>query len=261
MVDVDGTLLDNTRLVTPRVREVVDAARQAGVRLTLATGRVFCSAVQIARELGIDEPIISDGGAVLRYLDGREMRDLRLEPGDAAEILAAVADEDADIHAFYRNDIVVNRLSPTVLRYASRLRIEMAQRDDMAADARGRSEGPTMIVLRSDRRTAPVMRAKYGPLFGPQVQVTSTAPHFVDFLHQEAGKDRALAYLCDRLGIPLASVIAIGDGINDLDMISRAGLGVLVGNAAPELWRHADYVAQARYSEGIAEVIERFCLK
>jgi hydroxymethylpyrimidine pyrophosphatase-like HAD family hydrolase len=132
---------------------------------------------------------------------------------------------------------------------------------DMAADARGREEGPTMIVLRSDRQRAPVMRAKYGAMFGGEVQVTSTAPHFVDFLHHEAGKDRALVHLCRSLGIPLQRVIAIGDGINDLDMIGQAGLGVLVGNAAVELWPHADIVTKARYAEGIAEVIERFCLK
>lgn len=261
VVDVDGTLLDDSRLITPAMRAVAARARQAGVRLTLATGRVYASAVQVADDFGVTEPIISDGGAVVRWPDGCSLRDLRVDPQVAAAILAAVASEDADCHVFYPDAILVNRRSAAVERYAARLGVRMDPHANLAQAAAVRADGPTMIVLRGDARTAATMRARYGALFGTAVQVTSTAPHLVDFLHHEAGKDRALQFLCDQLGVAIGRVIAIGDGINDLDMIRQAGLGVLVGNAAPELWPYASYVTQASYSAGIAEVIERFCLK
>ena len=262
VIDIDGTLLDDDRLVTPEVHAAVDLARGAGVRLSLATGRAFDSARQIAAEVRIAEPIISDGGAVVGPAGtGARLRDLRIAPATAGDILAAVAAEEADCHVFYRHDVRVNRLSSSVRRYASRLGIEMGHLADLAADARRRPEGPTMIVLRSNRYHAPVLRARYGARFGHAVQVTSTAPHFVDFLHHDASKAKALDFLCTTLGIPPDRVIAIGDGINDLDMIAHAGLGVLVANAARELWPHADYVTEAPYYEGIAEVIQRFCLK
>jgi len=261
VVDVDGTLLDDSRLITPLMREAAARVQAAGVKLTLATGRVFASAVQVADDLGITQPIISDGGAVLRGRDGQVLRDLRVAAHSAAAILTAVAGENADCHAFYPDEILVNRRSSAVERYAARLGVEMRQHPDLPAAAAARPDGPTMIVLRVDARTAPVLRAKFGAMFGAEVQVTSTAPHLVDFLHLDAGKDRAVAFLCSHLGIEIGRVIAIGDGINDLDMIRAAGLGVLVGNAAPELWPYADYVTQASYSAGIAEVIERFCLK
>jgi len=262
VVDIDGTLLADDHAITAEVHDVVALARASGVRLTLATGRAYSSAVQVAEELAVDEPIISDGGAVIKNsASGEVLRDLRIEPRLAAAILEVVEGGDYDIHVFYPDDVLVNRASPAVLLYAERLRIGMTPTEALVAAVARRAEGPTMVVLRTTRQLAPRLRARFEALFGAEVQVTSTAPHFVDFIHHDAGKDRALAFMCRRLGIPLARVIAIGDGINDLDMIQRAGLGVLVANAAPELWPHADYVTHEPHYRGIAEVIRRYCLK
>jgi len=262
VVDVDGTLLDDERAVTAEVHQVVTMAERAGVRLTLATGRVFCSAAQVARQLEMAGPIISDGGAIVALSCGSKvLRDLRIPPKRAAEILRELADIDADCHLFYPDEILVNRHNHVTRRYASRLAITMVPSDDLAAEALARPVGPTMIVIRSTRQRAPALRAKYQRQFGDDIQVTSTAPHFVDFVHPQTSKAGALAFLCDYLGIPAERVIAIGDGINDLDMIAWAGLGVLVANADPELHRHADYVTSSPYYHGVAEVIERFCQK
>lgn len=262
VVDVDGTLLADDHAITAEVHEVVALARAAGVRLTLATGRAYSSAVQVARALAVEEPIISDGGAVIKNsATGEVLRDLRIEPRLAAAILEVVEGGDYDIHAFYADDVLVNRASSAVILYAERLRISMTPTEALVAAVARRAVGPTMIVLRTTRQLAPGLRARFEALFGAEVQVTSTAPHFVDFMHHDAGKDRALAFMCRRLGVPLARVIAIGDGINDLDMIQHAGLGVLVANAAPELWPHADYVTHEPYYRGVAEVIRRYCLK
>jgi Cof subfamily protein (haloacid dehalogenase superfamily) len=263
VVDIDGTLLDSAREVTPEVCDVAALARDSGVRLTLATGRVYCSAVQVALALGVTEPIISDGGAVVGYPGGATLRDLRMAPGVAASILAHLAQDesDADCHLFYPHEIMVNRPSPAVSRYAERLCIVMTPVADLAAEALRRPVGPTMIVLRSTRERAPKLRAKYGALFGASVQVTSTAPHFLDFLHHAASKAQALDYLGQQLGIAREEIIAVGDGINDLDMIAHAGLGALVANASPELWPAADYVTTEPHCRGVAEVIRRFCQK
>jgi len=262
VVDLDDTLLDRSRQVTPEVVAVAARAQDLGVRFTIATGRVFASAAQVARELCIGEPIISDGGAVLRHADGRPaLRCLRIPVELAAEILSATAGEDADLHAFFDDEILVSRESEAVLRYADRLRVEMTQTRDLARAARLKPAGPTMIVLRTTSELAPALRARYAALFGDRAQVTSTAPHFVDFLHHDAGKASAQAQLCRWLEVGRGEVIAVGDGINDLDMLAYAGVGALVGNARPQLWRYADFVATQPHFRGVAEVIEHFCLK
>ncbi|MDP2871878.1 MAG: HAD family hydrolase [Bacillota bacterium] len=261
VVDLDDTLLDSSRRVHPEVHAVVAKAGAIGVRFSVATGRVFSSAAQVAAELGIDVPIISDGGAVLRHPSGQpSLRDLRIAPLVAAAILAATAGEDVDHHVFYPDEILVNRASPAVARYATRLRVEMRPVEDLSAEARRREIGPTMIVLRGTAETAPAMRARYQARFGGLVQVTSTAPHFVDFVHHDTSKSSALGQLGRYLGIGPAETIAVGDGVNDLDMLAYAGLGALVANADPGLWQYADYVAKKPHHRGVVEVIDRFCL-
>src|SRR5438093_770234 len=70
----------------------------------------------------------------------------------------------------------------------------------------------------------------------------------------------ALELVAQHLGIPLSEIIAVGDNLNDLEMIRTAGLGVAMGNAPPELRAQAGYVTSTNDKEGLAEVIERFIL-
>src|SRR5688500_20348135 len=91
VVDVDGTLLGSTKRVTPRVRAAVRAALDAGVLVTLATGRWFRSAQPIAAELGLELPIILHNGALVRdSLTGEVLHQWRLPRALAGGALAAV---------------------------------------------------------------------------------------------------------------------------------------------------------------------------
>jgi hypothetical protein len=73
-------------------------------------------------------------------------------------------------------------------------------------------------------------------------------------------KGNGLRELAMLLGIHLSETIAVGDNLNDLDMLSTAGLGVAMGNATPEAKAQADYVTGSNNEDGVAQVIERFIL-
>jgi hypothetical protein len=73
-------------------------------------------------------------------------------------------------------------------------------------------------------------------------------------------KGRALEALASYLGIPLAEVMAIGDGINDIPLLSLAGLAVAMGNASDEVKAVADYVTLDVDHSGVAAAIEKFLL-
>jgi len=78
---------------------------------------------------------------------------------------------------------------------------------------------------------------------------------------QGVDKGKGLAWLADHLGIPQASVMAVGDQENDLAMVRWAGIGVAMGNAIPALQRAADWVAPPLDEEGAAAALERFILR
>src|SRR5207253_1712140 len=84
--------------------------------------------------------------------------------------------------------------------------------------------------------------------------------HQAKLVPQGSSKGAALEFVAQHLGIPLTEIIAVGDNLNDLEMIRTAGLGVAMGNAPPELRAQAGYVTSTNDEGGLAEVIERFIL-
>ena len=266
VVDVDGTLLDPSREVTAEVREVVREATGKGVMFTLATGRLVRSALQVAEQAFITAPIIANGGAIIADpVSRRQIRCFKLPEG-TADVLEATRGEDVLRYLFLGDEIFIEREDQASAAYSRSLGVPMEMVSDLgrhfaALTAPGcpyAGQEATMVVLRAPVERVPALRAKYREIFKDRLLVTSTMPHFVDFMHREATKAGALRELCRLVGVGLDQTIAVGDGINDLDMLKEAGLGVLVANASPSLWADADYVTSVPYHLGVAEVLRRF---
>lgn len=266
VVDVDGTLLDPSREVTDEVRQVVAEALRKGVMFTIATGRLVRSALQVAEQAGITAPVIANGGAIIADPASRRFLRCFKLPGGTAEVLEATRGEDALRYLFLGDEIFIEREDPASAAYSRSLGVPMEVVPDLgphfrALTATGASyagEEATMVVLRAPVERVPALREKYRRVFEGRLMVTSTMPHFVDFMHPEATKAGALRELCGLVGVELNETIAVGDGINDLDMMKEAGLGVLVANANPALWANADYVTSVPYHLGVAEVLHKF---
>lgn len=78
---------------------------------------------------------------------------------------------------------------------------------------------------------------------------------------REATKERALAMLCERVGLSLGGVLAIGDAEADLEMLRAAGVGVAVGNAVSEVLSAADWIAPPCDQAGVAAAVRRYVLE
>ncbi|NLW17483.1 MAG: HAD-IIB family hydrolase [Firmicutes bacterium] len=95
-------------------------------------------------------------------------------------------------------------------------------------------------------------------LFGDQLAINRSYPHFLEFGHPQATKAQALAWLGQRLGIEPEAMLAIGDGENDLDMIEFAGVGVAMANAPAAIQAAADFVTASNTEDGVALALEKF---
>ncbi len=93
-----------------------------------------------------------------------------------------------------------------------------------------------------------------------QASVVRSQPYYLDVTHPLANKGDALSSLATLLKVPLAEVVAIGDGHNDVAMFERSGLSIAMGNASPEVQRAADFVTASNDEDGFAQAIERLVL-
>jgi len=96
--------------------------------------------------------------------------------------------------------------------------------------------------------------------YAGELSVLQSRPHFLEITDKRATKGQTLKWLAEREGIKQAEIIAFGDGHNDIDMISYAGLGVAVANARQAVIDAADLITASNNDDGVAEVIERFVL-
>ncbi len=258
VTDLDGTLVTSSREITPRTLAAVRAAQQEGVRVCLATGRMWSSAEPYARRLGADAPaILYNGGLVYDFATEAVLYRLPLGYESARAVLEMLREFPSVLPHLYINDRVY-AAGPSELteQYRRRNGLEVELVGDLVAFLRLEPMKILIIGTPDDLLTVLAqIRARALP-----VHAVFSEPTFLEILPQGSSKGTALEFLAPRLGIPLAEVIAVGDNLNDLEMIQTAGLGVAMGNAPAEVKSQADYVTATNDNEGLAVVIERFIL-
>lgn len=255
-VDLDGTLLDEEYKVMPEVRDIVARARAKGVGFTFATGRLFPSARQFALELGLNLPLITYNGALIKGANGaKTLFHLPLDRELAREVLDMTQDWTGRRFVFIDNVVYTDTEDEVTRNYAIALRVEFRLLKQLD---RALSEGPTMITFRNEPPEIDKLTGFMRNHFQDAIYMVNSRPFFLDITHREVTKGRGLAELCSHLGIRADEVLAVGDGWNDLEMLEFAGLGAVVANAPEGLKAKADYVAAGSHYHGVIEIMEKF---
>ena len=257
-LDLDGTLLTEDHDLSPAMEAALASARARGYLITLATNRMEASARLFARRLGLTEPIITYGGALVRGLDaGPPLVDLRIERQTARDALRAVGSEE-EVYRFVFQDghVYTDRESWYSTRYSEILGVTVHLEEDLEAflDAE-----PTAVVFRAPPEEAPRITARLAEALDGRARILKSLPFYIEVLPSEATKGRALQTLLEHYGLGPENCLAIGDGLNDLDMIAWAGVGVAVANADEALKEAADHVTANPRERGVFEALMRWC--
>lgn len=257
-LDLDGTMLGDDKRLNSGTVELIREASEQGVRFTIATGRMSLGALRYAEELRVNIPIITYNGAVIKNtFSGDIYRECKVPAEQGIEAIQLLRNEPVLRYAFLGEEVFTDTAHEWTDRYADLLGVTM----NLVTDLRDLLvDDPTMLVFMVPVGQASILTQLLKSRLDPVVRITNSADWFLDVLHPEASKGLALAQLAERLGIAREEVIAIGDNLNDLEMIEYAGLGVAVANASDELKDAADYVTDAPISRGVEEVIHKFIL-
>jgi len=258
-LDFDGTLVGKSLAITTRVRDAVHAAQDAGVRVAICTGRMFCAIRPYLAELRVVDPVVCYQGAAVFDAVSGEM--LFAEPLDHETSLEALALGQAaglsmqlykDDRFYVEEDNAWSRLyagvsgvPPIVVPSLREAFAGIPSMKVVAVSAPARSEA-----------FAHELRAR----LGERAYVTRSNPEFVETLSPRVNKATALRFVAERLGVPLARTMAIGDSYNDVPLVAGAGFGIAMGSAPPELRAAARAIVADAEHDGVAEAIERFVL-
>lgn len=255
-LDVDGTLLDSSHVLRPRVAAAVRSAQASGLIVTLATGKLLASARPLLAEMELRGPqIVLNGAATQDSRTGRPERFCPLHEDDRHAVLKAVREAAPDVLVshFALDGIYMDRQHPWARIFDDYGEGPPIYVPDLLADDLPPA-GKILISGPPERLVA--LRSAVTPLLAPRVSITTTTPDFLEFFDPAAGKGKALVALRERLGLPREAVVAVGDGENDLPLLSEAGLAVAMANGAATTRQAAHRIAPSNDENGVAVVIE-----
>jgi Cof subfamily protein (haloacid dehalogenase superfamily) len=264
-LDIDGTTLDPDGEITDSARKAVNEALRAGLRVVLCSGRRYRSALPIARSLGLPGPIVVHNGALVKdTTHGRTLEATYLAVELQTEIRAVLRTHGAPlvyVDGWPDEDLLTESqgsVHPHQAGYLDHYGSLCRRVPDL--DAAPRADALMMSVV-ADAPAIETLRPHATRALGERVSAHAlsnpkSGAHSLEILAPGTGKWPALRRLAGAEGIAPHEIAAIGDDRNDVDLIEAAGLGIAMGNAAPEVLAVADLVVSANDRDGVAEAIE-----
>ena len=254
-LDLDHTLLQDDGTISPYTKAVLTRCKNAGIAITLATGRMYCSALPFAQQLQLDIPLITYQGALVKYVDGRTISHYPLANDLARDVIACLQAMHMPINLYERDQLYLTHFNELTLRYAENIKVKpLPWPDDLS------HTNPTKLVVLAEPEAIQTSMMILTEQFGSQINLTRSSETFLEISHPLATKGTALNQMIQRLGITKEQVIAIGDNYNDMDMIEWAGCGVAMGNAIPPLKPLADFVTEDNNHDGVGKALARLVL-
>lgn len=263
VADVDGTLLNRSRGISPRTKAILQfIGQEQRVPVILASSRMPKAMRYFLEELGFDFPLIAYNGGLVQD-DLIHKTSSLLSETIPFSIFAAVAGVCAQsgMHiSIYRNDEWFaaeedkwvereqrnTKTSPTILDIPTI--VDMWQYKQM---------GPHKLMIMGDSEDLTIVQKLLHQHHQNQLSIYRSKDTYLEISAGNADKSVALRFLCSHFGVKPSEVVAFGDNWNDIEMIKFAGKGIAVKNAIPELKEVADEITSQNDQDGVAKSLEK----
>ena len=259
-LDLDGTLTNHDKVVTPLTRAALLKAQDNGAIVVLASGRPTYGIEPVADCLQLDKRggyILSyNGGKIVDWHTRRELYSKCL-PADVIPVLYSYARAHGyALLGYVGNEIVTEMPYDEYVQEESRINKMAVRRvDNLPAHL---DAHPTKLLMTGAPARMIEAEEELSRLVGNRMDVFRSAPFFVELVPQGIDKAQSLLRLLGRLGLSEHDLMAFGDGYNDLSMLKLAALGVAMENAAPEVRAEADWVTLSNENDGIAHALKHW---
>lgn len=262
VLDLDGTLTNRDKEITPRTKEALFKLKQAGGVIVLASGRPTYGIMPIAKELKLHETggyVLSfNGGRIIDCKSGETIFAKELPVSSNQRIIRMAKEYGVNILT-YEDDLIIaaDASDEYVCKEAVINKLEVKEVKDMENYVKF----PVVkYLLLEEGNYLAMVEPKMKAALGRDYSVYRSEPYFLEILPKGIDKAASLERLLERLGMSKEEMIACGDGYNDLSMIQYAGLGVAMENAVLPVRNAADYITASNNDDGIAQVVEKFML-
>ncbi|MEX0380049.1 Cof-type HAD-IIB family hydrolase [Leuconostoc sp. MS02] len=262
-IDIDGTLLNDRREITPEVKSRIQQALANGVKIVITTGRPLPGVRDILSELGIngdDQYVITYNGGLVQTASGKKTlfrQPLSVEAFQKVNAFMTAQNTYVQVETQDAAYTTHHRIHPWASFENSLVNLPLFVLDTEVA-----LEKVEFIkaIANAESDELDAVQAVVPDEIKDSVNVIRSTANNLEFIDQHASKGHALLALADVLGVAQADTMAIGDQANDYSMIAQAGIGVAMGNAIADVKHIANAQTATNNESGVAQAIEKFVL-
>ncbi|ARS62128.1 sugar-phosphatase [Streptococcus mutans] len=261
-VDIDGTLLNSKREVTPEVYTAIQDAKKAGVKVVIATGRPIAGVTDLLEKLNLkdqgDYVITFNGALVQDTATGEDLIKETLTYDDYLDIELLSRKLSVHMHAISKEGIyTANRdIGKYTVHEASLVNMPVYYRtpEEMV----GKEIVKIMMIDEPEMLDAAI--AQLPASLYEHYTVVKSRPFYLEIMNKKVSKGTAIVHLAEKLGLSRDETMAIGDEENDRAMLEAVGSPVVMENGIPELKKMAKYITKSNDNSGVAYAIKKWVL-
>ena len=263
-LDLDGTLLNDEKQITPRNREALNIALQRGHAVIIATGRPMKSTMEQAKNLGLDQPgcyfIAYNGALIYDWAGNAQVYRRTLSIPAVLQLFAQAKKMGVHIQTYDTWDVLVEPDcdDAEVRRYCQLIRMDYRVVEEISTAL---TEEPVkcLAINYNEKSGLLAFQSWIRENLSEEVDCFFSCDQYMEIVPKGMSKGDAVVRLCDMLQVDIADAVAAGDAANDLSMIQAAGIGVAMANGMEEVKAAAQFITKNDNNhDGVAEVVEHF---
>lgn len=236
VTDVDGTLLNNEKKVTEKTRKNLQELKNRGILLGIASGRSVEACVHFAKEWGLDQDfsfyVGMNGGSFYDVRQKIKKDYFKLSGQLILDIIHAFQDLDVRFLVMDGNNRYVSHSTEISQKQAHQFfenEIEVEYETFLPGKEFNK------LILYVDPIHMPDVRRRAACFKNQGCVGIQTEPHLFEYMDSRINKGIGVQNVCEHFGVHLENVVAIGDSLNDLEMLQEVGMGVAMKNANDEI--------------------------
>lgn len=282
-IDLDGTLLNSYGEVSENTKEEIKKAIENGVEVVLASGRPISSVEDLANELQANHYLISGNGAIVYDMYKKEVvYDKFLSKEQVLNIVKICEENSIYYNIYTENEVLTKSLNYNTLFYYSE---NTHKQEEKRTNINILTDVYDYILKSNDQKYLKVTVCDQSQIvfasiikklrtlndidvldvahMSKKIIKSGTEEVLVEYCYTEitnknVNKWTALEYIMKEKNIDRSEVVAIGDNINDKEMIEEAGLGVAMGNSTPLIKEVANVEVGTNNEEGVRETFQKY---
>jgi hypothetical protein len=262
VLDIDGTIAGQSNQINQRVIDAIQAVQNRGIRVTIATGRMYRSALRFHQKINANLPLIAYNGAWIQCpLNNQIYSHIPLNSQVGVQLLNFFEkhkfSKHVEIHCYFNDQLYVNKVTEKTKIYSQRSEIVPIVIEDLKTVIKQSST--KILALCYQPKIMAQIKQEIAQTFPHEnVYLTQSSQIYLEMTNPDVNKGNAIRYLTEKiLGLQPENVMAIGDNFNDLEMLKYAGFSVAMGDAPTEIKNIAQWVAPTVEEDGVAIALEQ----